>query len=61
MAYLVTGGMGYIGCRVVRDLLDEGKEFVCFDPAGITPLAREIIGENLDRVKIVRGDVGDTV
>ena len=44
MAYLVTGGMGYIGSRVVRDLLNAGKEVVCLDPAGVTAEARGVIG-----------------
>jgi UDP-glucose 4-epimerase len=62
MAYLVTGGMGYIGSRVVRDLLKAGKEVVCLDPSGVTAEAREVIGEhNLGKVKLVQGDVGDTV
>ncbi|MFC2005335.1 NAD-dependent epimerase/dehydratase family protein [Chloroflexota bacterium] len=62
MTYLVTGGMGYIGCRVVRDLLNDGKEVVCFDVGGVTPQAREVIGEeNLGKVKMVQGDVGDTI
>ena len=62
MSYLVIGGMGYIGCRVVRDLLKAGKEVVCLDLTGVTPEAREVIGEeNLDKVKIVPGDVSDTM
>ncbi len=62
MAYLVTGGVGYIGSRVVRDLLNAGKEVVCLDPAGVTAEAREVIGEkNLGKVKLVQGDVSDSV
>lgn len=62
MAYLVTGGMGYIGSRVVRDLLNAGKEVVCLDPAGVTSEAREVIGEqNLGKVKLVKGDVSDAI
>ncbi len=62
MAYLVTGGMGYIGSRVVRDLLNAGNEVVCLDPAGVTAEAREVIGEqNLGKVKLVQGDVSDAV
>ena len=62
MAYLITGGMGYIGSRVLRDLLKAGREVVCLDPAGITPEAKEVIGEELSRkVEVVRGDVSDTI
>lgn len=62
MAYLVTGGMGYIGSRIVRDLMNSGKEVVCLDSAGITPLATEVISkEGLEKVKIITGDVSNTV
>jgi UDP-glucose 4-epimerase len=62
MAYLVTGGMGYIGSRVVRDLLNAGKEVVCLDPAGVTSEAREVISEqNLGKAKLVKGDVSDAI
>ena len=33
MTYLVTGGTGFIGAYVVRDLLDRGERVVCFDIA----------------------------
>ncbi|MFC1932211.1 NAD-dependent epimerase/dehydratase family protein [Chloroflexota bacterium] len=62
MAYLVTGGMGYVGSRIVRDLVNAGEEVVCFDLAGVTALGQEVVGEkNLDRVKVIPGDVSDTI
>jgi UDP-glucose 4-epimerase len=62
MAYLVTGGMGYVGCRIVRDLVNKGKEVVSLNPSGVSALGREVIGEkNLDKVKVIQGDVGDTI
>ena len=61
MAYLVTGGSGFIGSRIVRDLIVAGKDVICFDPAGLTTALREVVGEkNLERVKVVLGDISDT-
>ena len=62
MACLVTGGTGFIGSYVVRDLLSQGKEVVCLQRSGVTPVSRFVIGEdNLDKVKVVQGDVSDTL
>ena len=62
MAYLVTGGTGYIGSYVVRDLLKAGKEVVCLQRSGITPVFREVVGEdNVGKVKIIQGDVSNTL
>jgi UDP-glucose 4-epimerase len=62
MAYLVTGGTGFIGSYTTRDLVKAGKEVVCLDTAGITPLFRTIVGENnLEKAKVIQGDVSDTL
>jgi UDP-glucose 4-epimerase len=61
MAYLVTGGMGYIGSYVIRDLIQEKKEVVSLDIAGINQHFRDTIGENnLAKVKIIQGDISNT-
>jgi UDP-glucose 4-epimerase len=60
MAYLITGGTGFVGSYVVRDLLGEGKEVVCLQRSGVTPVFREVVGEdNVNKVKIVQADVSN--
>ena len=59
MAILVTGGTGFIGSRVVRNLVKQGQDIIAFDwtPERIM-LERMLTAEELDKkVKIVQGDV----
>jgi UDP-glucose 4-epimerase len=61
MAYLVTGGTGFIGSRVVRNLVREGEEVVAYDWAP-ERIALERVMDKADvesKVKIIRGDVTD--
>ena len=62
MTYLVTGGTGLIGSRIVRDLAREGEQVVVYDwrPAR-SSLERLLSEEEIEgMVKIVRGDVADS-
>ena len=61
MTYLVTGGTGFIGSRVVRDLVREGESVVVYDwNPEIIMLERMLNKDELsNKVKIVRGDVTD--
>ena len=61
MTYLVTGGAGFIGSRVVRDLVRMGEKVVVYDwfPER-TALERVLAPQEIeDSVKIVQGDVTD--
>jgi UDP-glucose 4-epimerase len=61
MIYFVTGGAGYIGSYVVRDLLKEGHEVLCYDlQSEPTPLMHELIKkDDFKRLKFVKGDIAD--
>jgi UDP-glucose 4-epimerase len=53
MSVMVTGGTGFIGNRIVRKLVEQGEEVVCFDLAP----PRANLGPYLDRIKVYRGDI----
>ena len=52
---LLTGGAGYIGSHVARDLVNEGYEVIILDD-----LSRGFAAATLN-CELVRGDVGDKV
>jgi nucleoside-diphosphate-sugar epimerase len=61
MTYLVTGGTGFIGSRVVRDLVREGESVVVYDwSPEVFMLERMLTKDEINnKVIIVRGDVTD--
>jgi threonine 3-dehydrogenase len=52
---LITGGMGYLGSRLARELVRRGDEVVLFDKGGDP----EVIGDIKDKAKIVYGDLSN--
>jgi nucleoside-diphosphate-sugar epimerase len=61
MTYLVTGGTGFIGSRVVRDLVREGGKVIVYDRSpDVSVLARLLTPDELEsNVRVIQGDVTD--
>lgn len=55
MRVLVTGGTGFVGGHVIRELLRQGHEAVAFD---IIPRSAAL--SDLPKVPVVKGDVQET-
>ncbi len=59
MATLVTGGTGFVGANIVRDLARNGHDVISFDINEPDQLLREFVGENASQVTFVIGDIVD--
>lgn len=58
--YLVTGGTGFVGSYVLRQLLDAGDRVVAFDSSPDTGLLQFLVGkERSEAVTVVQGDITD--
>lgn len=56
MAYLVTGGTGFIGSWVVKSLLERGHKVVAFDLVPGRHALDQVVGARAGEVTIVQGD-----
>lgn len=60
MAYLITGGTGFIGSRIVRDLIGEGEPTVVYDLyPDVSGLNRLLDDKGKGLVKVIQGDIND--
>jgi nucleoside-diphosphate-sugar epimerase len=61
MTYLVTGGAGFIGSRIVRDLVREGEQVVVYDWFPERDVLEMLLSEDEieSNVRIVHGDVAN--
>ena len=55
--YLVTGGAGFIGCNLVRFLLDKGHDAVVLD--NFSTGRQENLTDVADRIELIDGDIRD--
>ena len=55
--YLVTGGAGFIGCNLVRYVLDKGQDVVVLD--NLATGKRENMADFMDRAEFIEGDIRD--
>lgn len=53
MKIFMTGGTGFVGRRLIRDLLNRGHNLICLCRAG----SEKKLGDSIDRVRIVAGDL----
>jgi nucleoside-diphosphate-sugar epimerase len=60
MTILVTGGTGFIGSHIVRELVEHGEKVVIIDRNRDTRIMKSL-GVNLDEVTVTQGDATDLV
>ena len=60
MATLVTGGTGFVGANIVKDLANNGHDVVSFDINGPDKLLQQFIGEAASKITFIQGDIVDS-
>ena len=59
MVTLVTGGTGFVGANIVKELVQNGHQVVSFDINGPDQLLQDFLGESSSSVIFVQGDIVD--
>ena len=59
MATLVTGGTGFVGANVIKDLASNGHDVISFDINGPDQLLQQFIGDAASKITFVQGDIVD--
>ena len=59
MVTLVTGGTGFVGANIVKDLADNGHHVVSFDINGPDKLLEDFVGQASSPVEFIQGDIVD--
>ena len=59
MATLVTGGTGFVGANIVRELARGGHQVVSYDVAPANDLVRSFVANWADSITFVQGDARD--
>jgi len=59
MATLVTGGTGFVGANIVKDLARNGHDVISFDINAPDQLMQHFIGDVESKVTFVQGDIVD--
>ena len=59
MATLVTGGVGFVGASIVRELASRGHRVISYDVLTPDALMTHFLGNLAERVELVHGDILD--
>ena len=59
MVTLVTGGTGFVGANIVKDLASNGHQVLSLDINGPDKLLNDFLGQAANNITCFQGDIGD--